>query len=187
MIEVRDFAYTNKEFGVLVDKEVNVTAKEFNIIIPRLMPLIPLESQPKTKTENINCKIINSDFKYSKSITLSNSIVAKTATYFRTKLLGDVTKMEAVKEAETVEMLQAPLTHTSPITDPVSGALPPDPSTHNAKHKHEIKKPFKIDQMLYVDFDKEKVNNGKQVIVEFIGGDINNAYVTYIPDVLPKG
>ena len=181
MMATESYMFTTKEYALLVDKKAKVTDKVFNIVIPRIMPNIPLGASPKTESKQIKVEMVNSDFKYDSSITLANSIEAKSATYFRTQLLGDVTKMEAVKEAETEDSLLVPLIHDKPVP----GASI-DPTTHDVKHKHVISKPFKIDQMLYIDFDKDEINNGAKMLVEFIGGDINEVYVTYIPDILPK-
>lgn len=174
----------------------------FKVYIEKLLPTITERSKPVTKTISLNSQnILNTKYKVKSTITSVNFIECDNMTYFREKMLGDVTKMKAsdgitdkfdTQTATKVIGVGAPgsdpaipqlvLAGSPPFASAVVGSIPM--STWD--HTHKITKPLTFDQMVYEGFDKVKLSSGHIMVVEFLEDDFEKGKITFIDDIIER-
>lgn len=171
-----DINISANEYCILIDSSVPVTADSFNVIIPRLMPNIKKGGSPKVSSDSLPADMcVNVKFKAKTKINLANHVNAKSATSLRTHHMGQVKEMASSKgESETETVPGIKLMHK-----PKGG--PPHPP-----HTHKIVKPFEFKDMKYEGLNNIKIKNGTKMIGIFVGGNVDDFYVTFIPDVIPR-
>lgn len=176
MIDIGGFELSALEYGILLDNKKAVTSKSFRVIIPRLCPRL---SQDKVNIQSVSpnkSRILNKDFKVSGYKT-QNFLEAENITSLRTKHKGnvyDMSKSQGITEKETMNKMPVKLIHK-----PKGG--PPHPP-----HEHMIKKPFKFYDMVYETLNDESISKGAKLICGFMGGNIYDVKVVYIPDIIPR-
>ena len=176
MIDIGGFQLSALEYGTVLETK-RCTANEFKIYIGRLTPKL---DSGKISIKSVNpdkAKIVNKAFKVSGYKT-QNFLLLENATSLNIKDKGNVTSMsksDGISEKETANRMPVKLMH-----NPKGG--PPHPP-----HEHIIKKPFKFYDMVYEDLNNKKVSKGTKVIVGFIGGNIYDGRVMYIPNIIERG
>ena len=86
-----------------------------------------------------------------------------------------MSKSEGVTEVESKMKMPVKLVHS-----PKGG--PPHPP-----HEPQIKKPLKFYDMVYSNTHNKKASKGTKVLVCFVGGNIYDARLLYIPNMLERG
>lgn len=174
MVDIGGVHISNMEYGFILESK-RVTSAMFKIFIPKLTPKL---DSGKISIKNINPDkdlILNPNFKVSGYKT-QNFLEAENITSITLKHKGNVTKMsksDGISEIETKKKMPIKLVHKKG---------PPHPP-----HEHVIKKPFTFDDMVYEDLHREKVSKGDKVIVSFVGDNIYDPKIIYIPKSVVRG
>lgn len=101
--------FNNEKFKIstfekckMVDDEKHITAKEFKVYIPRLMPNIEM-GEPEEEDIDLDVDLLGNDPGIDDTITTANYIEAKSMTDYRSWLFGQVYEMTHSEGATEIE------------------------------------------------------------------------------------